>query len=71
MKFYNSFLIFGYLLGWISAVYGRDVTFNVIAFKSINVYLDMEGTKYKMIKSDPDIPLFTVIVKDLSIERLK
>ncbi|OUM61652.1 hypothetical protein PIROE2DRAFT_12295, partial [Piromyces sp. E2] len=71
MKFYNSFLLFGLLLGWISVVYARDVTFSVIAFKAVNVYLNVDGVKYKMVKTNPDIPLYTITVKDMSTEKIK
>ncbi|ORX52949.1 hypothetical protein BCR36DRAFT_324002 [Piromyces finnis] len=66
MKLYDSFILFGCLLRWISIVYGRDVTFNVIAFKALNVYLDVEGLKYKMVKPDLSIPLYTIILEDVS-----
>jgi len=65
MKFYKISLFYGCLLGWITNVLCRDCIFNVISFNSNDVYVHIKGANYRMIKEDPDIPLYVLTIKDL------
>ncbi|ORX86995.1 hypothetical protein BCR32DRAFT_264609 [Anaeromyces robustus] len=72
MKLFNIYILYGCLLGCLSMVLGKDITFSVISMNSKDVYVDISGEKYKMKQIYSGVPLYEITVKQFpAAEKIK